>query len=432
MNNHTNAPQDDELEGFDAFEEEALAEDAALADEPIDDADFQDISDDVDADVFGESEPTPAPKKKTSWFNIGIATIAIAVAGGLVFMKLGPTLMGGGDTAVNAPVAGGPDSAIPSPGAPAPASDAQAAAQAALAPENQPDAAAKMPGLLDAPEQFANLSAMQGGAVPAPAAPVPSSNDPFAGVPTQIPSGAPAPVAAMPAPDQAQVPMPAPIAPGPVATSSMPSPDTAMPAPAVNIQPETLPAPAPAAAVAMPSADTSVLETKVSSLENRLNEMDNKLSAIAQAPAANDSRLNSIQTTLERLESRLDDVVTRKAPAVREVSAPSDGPSEVSPAPVKRTTARKAAAPKKAKKEQWDEAYSPSRSTPVAVSSPASSGSGGWELRGATPGRATLARGNDIREIGVGESVPGLGEITGVAQMNGKWVVQGTQGRLAQ
>lgn len=430
MNNHTNTPQDDELEGFDAFEEEALSEDAALADEPIDDADFQDISDDVDADVFGESEPAPAPKKKTSWFNIGVAAIAIAVAGGLVFMKLGPTLMGGGDTAVNAPVAGGPDP-VPSPGAPAPASDAQAAAQAALVPENQPGAAGKMPGLLDAPEQFANLSAMQGGATPAPAAPAPSANDPFAGVPIQIPAGAPAPVAAMPAPDQAQVPMPAPIAPAPVATSSMPSPDAAMPAPAANtIQPETLPAPAPAAAVAIPAADTSALETKVSSLENRLNDMDNKLSAIAQAPAVNDSRLNSIQTTLERLESRLDDVVTRKTPAVREVSAPSDGPSEASPAPVKRTTTvRKAAAPKKAKKDQWDEAYSPSRSTPVAASS---SGSGGWELRGATPGRATLARGNDIREIGIGESVPGLGEITGVAQMNGKWVVQGTQGRLAQ
>jgi intracellular multiplication protein IcmG len=101
-------------------------------------------------------------------------------------------------------------------------------------------------------------------------------------------------------------------------------------------------------------------------------------------------------------------------------------------APVKKASA----APKKSSKPKvqtshWDEPYSPPAQM-QEVSLRQGQGSGGWELRGATSGRAIIARGSDIREVGVGETVSGLGEITGVASVNGRWVVQGTQGRLSQ
>jgi hypothetical protein len=290
----------------------------------------------------------------------------------------------------------------------------QEAAQQALAPAGSNTQSA--PGLLDNPDQFANL-----GTLPAPESATPDTNpktaisDPFAGVPDK-PTEA-AVVAAAPAPAPVQVPMPAPITTAPVAsvqtTTTKTETVTPAPVPAVEAAP---------IAVAAAVSDAG-LATKVDALENRLNDMDSKLSAIALAPPADDSRLNAIQTTLERLESRLDDMAINRT-STRQASASG---SE-SAAPVKRATA-----PKKVKKaapasSQWDNAYSaqPARATPVPRAS------GGWELRGAQPGRAVLAKGSDIREVGVGENVPGLGEITGVAQINGAWVVQGTSGRLSQ
>lgn len=424
MNDQTHNQQDDDLEGFDTFENETLTDDQMMADEPIDDADFQDISDEVDADVFGEGEPAPKPAKKTSWFNIGVAAIAILVAGGLIFMKLGPTLLGG-DAASPSAVSGNNS------GAPAVAlnnnsnntNNAQAAAQAALAPNGA--GAENSPSLLDSPDQYANLGTPTAPLPAAPVAPPVSGDDPFAGVPAQpaAPSAVPA---ATPDTAQSSVPMPAPIAPAPT-LDTQPQQAAAPMAPAAM-------APAPVASApiqtAAPMADDGTLATKVSQLETRLNDMDSKLNTIASAPAADDGRLNAIQTSLERLETRLDDIAARKTP-VREASAPAATTPVITgtdePAPVvKKQAPRKASKPKTTKSNQWDGAYSPAKATQ------ASTGSGKWELRGAMPGRATLARGNDIREVGVGESVPGLGEITGVAQMGGRWIVQGTQGAVTQ
>ncbi len=437
MNDQNQTPQDDELEGFDTFEDEAPIDDPMAGEEPIDDADFQDISDDVDADVFGEGAPAPAPKKKTSWFNIGIAVVAVVVAGGLIFMKLGPSLMGGGDEApMSAPAADNGTGGAPAVGQPAPGQvKAQAAAQAALAPDGKSKAAAaKSPGLLDQPDQYANLGNGSIQPTPAPVAvPAVAGSDPFAGVPnkpTDIPT------AGVPA---GQVPMPAPISGSPMPTTAGPA-GSGMPAPTLvgdtgnantNKTPVVIPPAATATPIAVAAAtggDNSALETKVNNLENRLNDMDSKLTAIQQAPAADDSRLNTIQTTLERLESRLNDMASSGRHVTREASAPvvsvpnnDGGPVEVAAKHV----VRKAAKVKKAVTNQWNSTYN-RHPTPV------STGSGGWQLRGATPGRATLARGSDIREVGVGESLPGLGQITGVAMINGQWVVQGTQGRLAQ
>ena len=183
----------------------------------------------------------------------------------------------------------------------------------------------------------------------------------------------------------------------------------------------------PAAAVNTSQAPVDIaLESKVNAMESRLEQMDQKLTAaverIENAAPADNSQLASIQTALERLESRLDTMnsAPRQQVAARE--------SNDTPAPAKRASTPKKTAKPKTQPSAYDAPYSPTQA--VQVSS--SGGSGGWELRGATNGRAIIAKGSDIREVGVGENVPGMGEITGVAQINGAWVVQGTGGRLSQ
>lgn len=405
MNDQNGTPQDDELQGFDTFEDDAQALDDGMAEDSIDDADFQDISDDVDPDVFGDEEPAIPAKKKTNWFNIGVAVIAITVAGGLIWTKLGPSLMGGGDEPIPGPISSANPGANPG--------DSQSAAQSALAPAGANTGTA--PGLLDNPDNFANL-----GTLPAPDMPAPSVNantsDPFAGVPDAPTKAATAPVVADTTATTSGVPMPTPITTAPI--------ETVMPEPVKLEQAATTATPAVDTAPVTPIAQAS-LENKVNALESRLDAIDSKLSAI-QAPA-DDGRLNVIQTTLERLESRLDDMaVNRTSSSPRNVSA-----DDV--APVRKAPVKKAAKPKPAP-TQYDDAYAAPRRTTVTTTtvSTTTGGNGGWELRGATPGRATISKGGNIREVGVGETVPGLGEITGVAQINGAWVVQGTSGRLAQ
>ena len=57
-----------------------------------------------------------------------------------------------------------------------------------------------------------------------------------------------------------------------------------------------------------------------------------------------------------------------------------------------------------------------------------------WELRAAQPGRAWVAlKGqNDMRPIVVGDKLSGIGRIQNITYVNGKWIVQGSTGKIAQ
>lgn len=437
MNDRPTHDEQDDLEGFDTYESDI--QDDLPADDTISDADFQDVSDEVDADVFGDSEPAPAPKKKTNWFNIGVATCAIVVAGGLVWSKLGPQMMGGPEqTQVSMPAdMTGEQLANTNAG------DSQAAIAQALQPlpnPNEMPTPANAGGMLDNPEGYANLAQM-----PAPdTVPVKQETavDPFAGLPapaapvTQVAETSavpmPAPIASAPMPAATttvttSVTTPAPVA-APIAAAPV---ETVAPnaAPTIESQPlvapitAQMPASVPGPVPVMVPADVT---TKMDAMEARLDALDSKLSQIqttAAAPA-NDDRLNAIQATLQRLEGRLDDMSSKKT-AVRSVSIDND---DIAPAPVKKKAAPKKSKPKaKAAPAQWDDAYAPQAARAV----PAVAGSG-WQLRGAKPGSAIIAKGNDIREVVVGDSVPGLGRIGAVSNNSGRWMVQGSQATLSQ
>ena len=57
-----------------------------------------------------------------------------------------------------------------------------------------------------------------------------------------------------------------------------------------------------------------------------------------------------------------------------------------------------------------------------------------WVLKSAQPGKAIVAEAgtNYLRSVEVGASLPGLGKVTSISNVSGRWVVQGTQGRITQ
>ncbi|GEM_PF-1812691 len=73
--------------------------------------------------------------------------------------------------------------------------------------------------------------------------------------------------------------------------------------------------------------------------------------------------------------------------------------------------------------------------------SSARSGSGGasakasqWILKSAQPGKAMVSRKgeSDLIDISIGETLAGLGRVTGIFMQDGQWIVQGTNGKISQ
>ncbi len=57
-----------------------------------------------------------------------------------------------------------------------------------------------------------------------------------------------------------------------------------------------------------------------------------------------------------------------------------------------------------------------------------------WKLKSATPGTAVLfdSQTGDVKTVEVGDRVKGLGKIKSISLQKGKWVVQGTAGKISQ
>lgn len=427
--NQTRDPNEDDLslEGFEAPEHEfdVSSEDDMAVDSDASDAEFQDVGLDdngqeLDADVFGEApQEEPVNKKKVNWFNIGVAAVATLLAGGLVWSKLGPQFSGGGVD--QNPVAVESPAAISNP-----QMSSEAAAQAALAGGGPIEAGAN---LLENPDQLAQLGQSAAPVVAQPDTATPSE-DPFAAL------------AVMPSPSANEqvgatsLPMPAPIAPSseggasaavvPVEQASVDVVD--------RVPPSLVPAPQLVTGES-PAVDSSAeVKAQVAALEGKLQSLDSKIdAAIAQmasfagqssaSPAVDDAKLSRIESALERLEARIDTLSSKQTEVVRSVSQTTQ--------PAVKKAKKVSASTKSSSKasSKWDEPY---QSASVSKPQKASSGNGGWALRGARTGHAVVAKGADLREIAVGDSLPGLGEITGIATVGGRWVVQGTEGRLSQ
>lgn len=224
---------------------------------------------------------------------------------------------------------------------------------------------------------------------PAPAVPAPEPEKEVASAPVvTVPPQAPAPVE----PEMEKAPEIIPAEP--------------MPAQEV-VKAEPLPEPAvPASQAAVPAASPA-LEQKIDTLLEKLARMESRIEEI---DAAQDTDIAAIRNELKG-----------------EISALKDGT-----APARETP--KAAAPAEpAPEQQAAAAPRPAPAKKAAAPKPADMG-GAWVLKAAKPGKAWVSRaGNpNIQGVVVGDTLPGIGRVTAISFNGGRWVVQGTSGRINQ
>lgn len=172
--------------------------------------------------------------------------------------------------------------------------------------------------------------------------------------------------------------------------------------------------------VVAPSADVTALQTELSGLGSRLDRLEKTLESLASAPSgdtAKNGEVEALRETVRKLESKISSLssVEKKVEAAPKAAAREGEPAEK---PIRKL--RKSAAPKD---------RTTSRSAPPAAESAPS-----LEVRSAQPGQAWVARpgDNDLQSVSVGDTLPGIGRVTSISPVGGRWVVEGTKGRLSQ
>lgn len=396
--------QFDDLDDFDAFDEagDDLSPLPASggAGDPAGDDDWNEYDDEA---LAGDETPNAAParaaKKKSGLFNILLIGGAVLAGGAFILMQLGggapspaPQTTPAGMTVAQgpAPVPRAPDAAFPADSPPvAPMAAPEEVSNPALPP---------MPATIERVDETTALSA------PAPApAPLP----PVAAAPAPNPeqaAGAEAGAIRMPRADDVLL------------KSSAPPIEAAMGT-------QATPAPAPA---------TSALEVKIDQMLARMDSLEKEFDALRQEQPAEKSNpapelmaeIAGIRQSVTALEARVD-TLAAAASAVR-TEKPARAPVKVEPAP---PAEKPSVVPPKVLGEGVETAP-----PPAPPARPAEGPAVRWVLKGAQPGRAMVARAGetDIQNVAVGDTLPGLGRITAIVYQDGKWIVEGTKGRISQ
>lgn len=188
-------------------------------------------------------------------------------------------------------------------------------------------------------------------------------------------------------------------------------PDTAAVTPTASMTDEAV----TADAMITGGADTAALNEKLDDISRRLSAMENEIATLqsqsGQSPSGSDpamaKKLSSLEKTVSQLETALENGARNPAPRV------TTGSGTVKAASRKTVTAPKTTTTKA------------STTTKAGVK---------WTLKSAQPGHAMVSQGtsDDVRSVAVGDSLTGIGRITGIYQGPGGWVVEGTTGRINQ
>lgn len=267
-------------------------------------------------------------------------------------------------------------------------------------------------------DQLAGFDDEEPAPVPAPAAdplaaaPAPAT-DPLASAPVlAAPAPVADPLAAAPAPaadplaEQDTDPLATPGGPDMLATPVAPV-ETAPVASAPDMSEEPAPLAAPFTAPVVAAApDTESLE-KIAKLEEKVSTLEQDLAA-AQKKAADSA------AALAKAEARATaaEAVAGKKAKQHVAAAPVTGEEPVATKPRAKRVPR---------------AASSSAAAIVTTSR--------WVLKSAKPGVAWVALpgSNELKTIAVGDTVTGLGRVTAIAKDDsGRWVVNGTKGRINQ
>lgn len=263
---------------------------------------------------------------------------------------------------------------------------------------------------------------------------------PTAPPPAELADAAPAPGTLRNPADPPQ--MAAPLAESPMAVT----PPAAIP-PAV--------APEQEARISQLSADNEALSTRNRDLETQISganakieelaamlaAMEQKISALEKAPAPAASAPSTTPSTTsspapsriappaDDLDAALDEIAALEEPAPK--AAPSAPAAEDILVPAK-PTKRPDIVPEMKKKAEAAKPV-PAAPAPRIETAPAAEAPR-WVLRSAQNGRAVVSdrTTGDLRSIQIGDNLRGVGKIQSIAQVGGRWVVQGSQGQVRQ
>lgn len=390
----------------------------------VDDLDFSDLDldDGSESGFEEEAEESDIPQKgraagKKSALFWPVAGVVILAVIGLGLWQFG--IIGGGSSREPYVAEGVQPGGTMIPGTEA----------AALA---QQQGASDPFNVMGTPEAAPSESAMAEAMTPGSAAP---ALDPNASQPMiddmPVTSVMPAGEAQQPAVEGSTLPMPA--QPGDTVPQAAPV-ETAGPATETPVSTALAEAPTPtvmdaaveAAAASAASAPVNVTATDLNAIMERLEAIEKRLDAQAAAPEASPAvagELQDLKEAVARLENR-------EPAAAAEEPAPKAAP--------KKKTARKAPAKKKPATSQWDKPYDGGAVGAVAsvtttTVSTAAAPTGGYSLRAAQPGIAWVSDSSGaLQEVRVGDILPGIGRVNGIAETNGVWTVSGQNGRLTQ
>ena len=160
-----------------------------------------------------------------------------------------------------------------------------------------------------------------------------------------------------------------------------------------------------------PSAvDAGEFKAQISFLQG---ELENVQTSLTEEIQDRDRTIEELQGIIQSMKEEMSTLDTQRA--------------QTSPAPAVQKTVSETPKP--------SDAYSPP--PPVAQQKPQQApvkSSVKWVMRSAQPGKALVSKegADGVYAIEVGGSLAGLGQITTIAQENGKWVVRGTKGYITQ
>lgn len=168
------------------------------------------------------------------------------------------------------------------------------------------------------------------------------------------------------------------------------------------------------------NADNEGLASRNKELEQKVSEADSKIQELS-------AMLAEMEKKIAALDTAKTDVAAAEEPS--EAAAPTE---EKAKAPATETKPESVLVP--AEPEVKAETAKPKPKKTPKISTDSTGDAPRWTLRSAQNGRAVVSDRStgDLRSVEVGDTLRGIGKITSISTVNGRWVVKGSQGQINQ
>lgn len=179
----------------------------------------------------------------------------------------------------------------------------------------------------------------------------------------------------------------------------------------------------------MPSMDNNTMPGMMPDTQTGFD--DNSGAAVdSKEMAALNKKLDLLFARLDHIENKVDSM-DGSGSASGEIDEIKDAIGSLEKKVSKLSTSKPKYTPSKPKNTSSSTKSSSASKAPDKV---ATAVSAQWSLRAAQPGSAMVSRKgqSEIRDVSVGDNLDGIGKITNISLVNGRWVIQGTKGQVTQ